>query len=171
MGSNSPGESKVTLPSQDFSRTSRIWIALLLALALLSFLAMRRSLGKAMRMNAGATADRSAAQRDAGDEVEVVLEVTRVAAAASVEGNVLERQSEIVYQRTGNAIKIAFGAVTPVVMGKMPDVHAGAVVHVKAKMGTDRVLRAEQLVILTGYVTVQGSVPEKVHEDLREKGR
>jgi hypothetical protein len=161
MGSKSPGESKVTLPSQDFSRTSRIWIALLLALALLSFLAMRRSLGKALRMNAGTTEDRSPAQLNAGDEDKVVLEVTGVAAAARVEGNVLERQSEIAYRRTGNAIKIAFEAGTPVVMGKMSDVHAGAVVHIKAKMGTDRVLRAEQFVILTGYVKVQGSVQEK----------
>jgi hypothetical protein len=161
MGSNSPGESNVTLPSHDFSRTSRIWIALLLALALLSFLAMRRSLGRAMRMNAEITDGRSPARRNAGDEVSVVLEVTGLTAAASVEGNVLERQSEIVYRRTGNAIKIAFEAGTPVVMGKMSDVHAGAVVHIKAEVGPDRVLRARQFVILTGYVKVQEDLPEK----------
>jgi hypothetical protein len=103
MGSNLPGESKVTLPSQDFSRTSRIWIALLLALALLSFLAMRRNLGRGMRTNAETTKDRSPAQGNAGDEVKIVL-----AAAARVEGNVLERRSEIVYRRTGKVIKIAF---------------------------------------------------------------
>jgi hypothetical protein len=38
-------------------------------------------------------------------------------------------------------------------------------------MGTDRVLRAEQFVILTGYAKVQGSVQGNVQEDPQEKGR
>jgi hypothetical protein len=147
---------------QHSSRATRIWIALLVTLALLSFLAMRRSLGKAMRMNAETTAGNSSAQTKPGEEVKVVLEVTAFTAAASLEGNVLEKQSETVYLRTGKTIKIAFDASTPVVMGRTSDVKAGAVLHIKAKMGSDEVLRSEQIVILSGFVKVQEKFQEKV---------
>ncbi len=142
-------------PSLNSSRSNRTWIVLLVALALLAFFAMRRSLGKAMQMNSEPTAAASMAQLKPGDEAKLVVELTGVTPAASIEGNVLEKQSETVYRHSGNTIKIGFDAATPVVMGKAPDVHAGAVVHIKAKMGDDRVLHAEQIVVLTRYVNVQ----------------
>lgn len=141
--------------SQNHSRTAQIWIVALIALALLSFLALRRSMDKAMKMKAETTVASAIPQLKPGDEAKVVLEVTGVTAAASVEGNVLEKQSETVYRRTANTKKIAFDAATPVVMGKASDLRAGAVVHVTAKVGNDQTLHAEQIVILTGYVTVQ----------------
>ena len=136
------------------SRTTRIWMVLLVALALLSFFAMRRSLSKAMGMQAETTVG-TASQLKPGDEMKVVLELTHVTAADSVEGNVLEKQTETVYRRTGNTLKLSFDAATPVVMGNPTDVHEGAVVHVTAKMADDHMLRAAQIVILTGYVKVQ----------------
>jgi hypothetical protein len=141
--------------SSNSSRTTRIWIVALVALALLSFLAMRRSMGKALQMKAEITVNAAPAQLKPGDEAKVVLEVTAAAPAASIEGNLLQKQTETVYQRTGSTMKVAFDAATPVVMGKATDVHAGAVVHVTAKMGNDRVLHASQIVVLTGYVKVQ----------------
>lgn len=140
--------------SQKAFRTNRIWIVLLVALALLSFFAMRRSLSKAMGMKAETTVG-AASQLKPGDEMKVVLELTHVTAAASIEGNTLEKQTETVYRRTGNTLKIVFDAATPVVMGKTSDVHEGAVVHVTAKMASDHLLHATQIVILTGYVKVQ----------------
>lgn len=137
------------------SRSTRIWIILLVALALLSFMAMRRSLGKAMGMNAETTASNSLPQLKPGEEPKVLLEVTHVTASASVEGNVLEKETETVYHRSSKTIKIAFDAATPVVMGKASDVHEGAVLHITAKMGEDRALHAGQIVVLTGYVKVQ----------------
>jgi hypothetical protein len=141
--------------ARNSSRAARIWIVLLVALALLSFLAMRRSMGKAMGMKAETTASSSMSQLKTGDEAKVVLELTRVTQAASVEGNVLEKQTETVYRRTGSTAKIVFDAATPVVMGKTSDVHEGAVVHVTTKMANDHMLHAEQIVILTSYVKVQ----------------
>jgi len=123
-------------------------------LALLSFLAMRRSLGKAMTMRAETTGA-SMAQLKVGDQAKFVLEVKAVAPAASVEGDTLEKQTETVYRRTGNTIKIAYDAATPVVMGKASDVREGAVVHITARIANDHVLHAEQIVVLTGYVQVQ----------------
>jgi hypothetical protein len=141
--------------SRNYSRTTPIWIVALVVLALLSFLAMRRSVGKAVQMKAETMAGASLSQLKAGDEAKVVLEVTRVAPAASAEGSVLEKQAETVYRRTAHAEKIAFDAATPVVMGAASDVREGAVIHITAKVGNNQALHAEQIVILTGYVKVQ----------------
>jgi hypothetical protein len=141
--------------SLNSSRKTLIWIILLAALALLSILAMRRSLGKAMMMRAEATIDASPAQLKVGDKVKFVLKIKAATPAGSIEGETLEKQTETVYRRTGNTIKIAYDAATPVVMGKASDVREGAVVHVTAKVANDRVLHAEQIVVLTGYVQVQ----------------
>jgi hypothetical protein len=141
--------------SRSDSRANRFWIILLVALALLSFLAMRRGMGKAMRMQADTTAANSSSQLKPGDEAKVVLEITSVTPAANIEGHVLEKQSETVYHRTPNTLKILFDATTPIVMGKASDINQGAVVHITAKMAADHALHAGQIVILTGYVKVQ----------------
>ncbi len=140
--------------SANSSRSNRIWIVILVALALLSYLAMRRSMVKAMGMNSATTAGSSLAQLKPGDEAKAVLELTTVT-TTSLEGKMLEKRTETDYRRTGARLKIAFDAATPVVMGKASDVHQGAVVHIKARMGPDHILHAEQIVILTGYVKLQ----------------
>jgi hypothetical protein len=141
--------------SLNSSRKTLIWIILLAALALLSILAMRRSLGKAMMMRAETTVDASPAQLRVGDKAKFVLKIKTATPAVSIEGETLEKQTETVYRRTGNTIKIAYDAATLVVMGKASDVREGAVVHVTVKVSNDRVLHAEQIVVLTGYVQVQ----------------
>lgn len=141
--------------SRSSSRTTGLWISLLVILALLSFLAMRRSMGKAMSMREGTTASASTAPIKVGDTGKFVLEVKAVEAGANIAGNTLEKQTDTVYRRTGNTIKIAFDAATPVVMGKAADIHEGAIVHITAKMGADAALHAGQIVILTGYVEVK----------------
>jgi hypothetical protein len=50
---------------------------------------------------------------------------------------------------------VKFNAQTKIVMGKPADVHAGAIVHVTGTVQKDRVIAAEQIVVLTGYVKVQ----------------
>ena len=141
--------------SRNSSPTTRLWIFLVVILALLSFLAMRRSMVRGMSMRAGITAHAAGSAISVGDTAKFVLEVKAVEPGVSVTGNSLEKQTETVYRRTATSAKIAFDAATPIVMGKASDIHEGAVVHVTAKMGTDRVLRAEQVVVLTGYVEVK----------------
>jgi hypothetical protein len=147
--------------SRSNSRTASLWIGALVLLAALSLFAMWRSMGRAMQMKAETTSSSSFAQLKEGDEVKLVLEITAVNASASLEGNRLEKQTETVYRRTGQTARIAFDAATPIVMGKPPDVHAGAVVHVTAKMGSDQALHATQIVVLTGYVQVQDKDKDK----------
>ena len=140
--------------SHDFSRSTRLWIVLLLALALLSFFAMRRSIGRAMGMKIETTVIASQADFKPGDETKVVVEITTVV-SQNIEGSVLEKQSETIYRRSGNTIRVSFDPSTPVVMGKTSDIHPGALVHITATMGNDHILRAKQIVVLTGYVKVQ----------------
>jgi hypothetical protein len=144
----------MTPASPNSFRFTRIWIFLLIALALLSFFAMRRSLAEATRMKSEITASVSPAQLKPGEEIKVVLEITAVSPAASIEGSVLEKQSESIYRRTASKLNMTFDSSTPVLMGKAPDLHPGAVVHITAKMADDRILHAQQIVVLTGYVKV-----------------
>jgi hypothetical protein len=81
--------------------------------------------------------------------------LTSVTAGTRAEGRVLERQTETVYRRSANTVRVAFSASTPVVMGKTSDVQPGAVVHVSGTVGEDQTLNATQIVILTGYVQVE----------------
>lgn len=84
-----------------------------------------------------------------------VIELTAIVPAESIEGRVLQKQDETNYQRTSDIEKIHFTSTTPIVMGKASDLRPGAVVHVTSKLDSDRVLRASQIVILTGYVNVR----------------
>jgi len=137
------------------SRRNLLWIGALVALALLSLFAMWRSIERAMRMEVQTTVAASAPQLKVGDQAKVVLQLTAVASGKNLEGNALEKETETEYRRTNSTLKIAFGAATPIVMGKNSDLHPGAIVHVTARMMDDRMLQAEQIVILTGYITVQ----------------
>ena len=149
--------------SRGNSRAARLWIVALVLLAALSLFAMWHSMGRAMQMSAETTSSSSFSQLKDGDEVKLVLEITAVTPSASLEGNRLEKQTETVYRRTGHTARIAYDAETPIVMGKPPDVHAGEVVHVTAKIktGSDPALHATQIVVLTGYVQVQDQVKDK----------
>jgi hypothetical protein len=70
-------------------------------------------------------------------------------------GNILEQQHQTLYRRTTNPVEVTWTGDTKLVMGKAEDIRAGAVVHVSDTVARDRSIRAEQLVILTGYVQVQ----------------
>lgn len=136
-------------------RSRRIWIFFLAPLALLAFLAMQREVSRAQRMKVQQATGAQVARLKPGDAAKVVLELTSVQAEASAAGRVLEKQSETVYQRSATDVHVMFRADTPVVMGKIADVHPGAIVHVSATVGEDRALHASQIVILTGYVQVK----------------
>jgi hypothetical protein len=135
--------------------SNRRWIFLLAALALLAFLAMQRSVRRAMKMTVEAAPGAEMLRLKPGDATKVVLELTSVTAGTRAEGRVLERQTETVYRRSANTVRVAFSASTPVVMGKTSDVQPGAVVHVSGTVGEDQTLNATQIVILTGYVQVE----------------
>ena len=51
-------------------------------------------------------------------------------------------------------VEATFDERTPILMGKASDVRPGAILHVTGTVAGDRSLRANRLVVLTGYRTV-----------------
>jgi len=145
------------MSTEDFRKTGR-WILTFAVLASLTLAAAIMVGRRAMRMSSAmaASADQSAfAQLMPGSKTQAVVEITAVDAKGSAEGKLLDRESEDSYKRTRTPVGIIFSDATPVVMGKLADFRAGAVVHVKGTIGENHRISAEQIVILTGYVKVQ----------------
>lgn len=142
---------------QDFRKIGR-WTLVFMVLASLS-LAMAITAGRRfMRMSSAmaAAADQNGfAQLAPGSKTQAVVEITSASEKGEAEGKLLDREREDLYRRTAMPAGINFSGSTPVVMGKLGDVRAGAVVHVKGTVGTDHRIAAEQIVILTGYVQVE----------------
>ena len=103
---------------------------------------------------AAASDERQFAQTGAGEKTKVVIEIAS-AADGTIKGKVLQKKSETVYGRTNSEALVHWNGQAKIVMGKEDDVHAGAVVHVTGTTGKDHSIRAEQIVILTGYVKVE----------------
>jgi|SRR6516225_8735986 len=145
------------MSSQDFRKTGR-WVLTFAVLASLTLAAAIMVGRRAMRMSSAmaASADQSAfAQLAPGSKTQAVVEITAVDTKGSADGKLLDRESEELYKRTNTPVRIKFSDATSVVMGKLGDLRAGAVVHGKGVIGDDHRLVAEQIVILTGYVKVQ----------------
>ena len=150
----------MTTRSVSASRVTPAWILLLTTLALLAGLAMWRTADRAMKMKSSPTAGPGQfAALKPGEAAKVVLEVTYSTSATNLQGTLLEKKTETVYQRTGQSVEVAFDDKTPVVMGKAADIHPGAVIHVSGAVNASQVLEAKQIVILTGYVKVEAAQP------------
>ncbi|MGA9245602.1 MAG: hypothetical protein WBW03_26935, partial [Silvibacterium sp.] len=69
----------------------------------------------------------------------------------------LQRESDSVYRRTvsdNNLISVVMTQKATVVMGKREDLLPGAIVQIAGVLDENHALRADQVVILTGYVHV-----------------
>jgi len=145
------------MPNSDFRKIGR-WMLVFTVLAALSLAAALTVGRRSMRMSSAMAASAhptAFAELAPGSKTQAVVEITAVDANGNAEGKLLDRESEDLYQRTRTSVGIKFSDATPVVMGKLGDVHAGAVVHVKGTIGNDHRITAEQIVVLTGYVKVQ----------------
>jgi len=90
----------------------------------------------------------------AGDTAKVVLELTR-ATSDTLDGVLLDPQSQTAYSRTATAVHVSFDSSTKVVMGTTSELQPGAVVHVTGTLAKDRAIQAQQLVIVTAYAKVK----------------
>ena len=131
-----------------------VWVFILAALAVLSLVFVWSGAGRMMRMQTQAASHSEFLQLKPQDSAKIVVEVTE-ASEARIHGNLLEKQDETHYARTGNTAEVAWGKDTALVMGKAEDIRAGAIVHVTGKVAADRSVQAQQIVILTGYVQVK----------------
>jgi len=144
------------MTDSDVRRTGR-WLLMITVLGSLSLGAAITVGRRSMRMSAsmaGAADQNALAASAPGSSMKVVMEVTSVGPGAAT-GNLLDRQRDDLYKRTVKLVNIHYTDATPVVMGKLADLHTGAVVHVKGTVRDDHSIAAEQIVILTGYIQVQ----------------
>jgi hypothetical protein len=136
------------------SRMAR-WIALIIVVIAVTLLAVWSVGVRAMRMQtATAASDREQlANAQPGSQLKAVVELTS-AGDGKAEGIVLDKQSENAYRRTKATLQIDFAPATKVVMGSASDIRKGAVLHVTGIVAQNNRLQASQIVILTGYVSV-----------------
>ena len=137
------------------SKSPRFYALLLAGFLLLIAILGWRAASKMIGMSSTPSVSASELQgAKPGDTIKVVMEIQQTE-GKKVEGKTLERKDDTHYRRTANAISASFDQHTKIVMGGAGDIHPDAVVHVSGKWAADQSLRAEQIVILTGYVKVE----------------
>jgi hypothetical protein len=88
-----------------------------------------------------------------GEVAEIVFEVTG-APDHELAGNLLEMQDETHYTRTTTEIEVIADAMTAIVMGSRADARGGAILHVTGTLDENHLVHANQLVVLTEYVSI-----------------
>jgi hypothetical protein len=147
----------VATNSTFFSKTNRAWILVCTSLALLSALAVWRASEKAAKMESAVSSpgrDRFDSLKP-GDLTKVVMEVLDSSPPETIKGRLLERQTETVYVRSTTLAEAAFDTNTSFVMGKVSDIHPGAILHISGAVAPSRTIQARQIVVLTGYIQVR----------------
>jgi hypothetical protein len=85
--------------------------------------------------------------------VAIALEVTSLPSSTLLTGALLQKNADGSYTRTAQQATIRW-STTQLVMGSSSDIRVGAILQVSGQMGSDSVLQASQLVVLTGFVQV-----------------
>lgn len=107
-----------------------------------------------MKMKAQAAGPAQFLALKPGEVAKIVFEVTG-APDHELAGNLLEKQDETHYTRTTTEIEVIADARTAIVMGSRADVRRGAILHVTGTLDENHLLHANQLVVLTEYVSVR----------------
>jgi len=89
-----------------------------------------------------------------GARVQIVVEVTGMPSGTLLTANLLQKNADGSYSRTGKTISVIWSS-TKIVMGSRSDIKVGAILQANGLLGADNVLSAEQMVILTGFVQVK----------------
>jgi len=135
------------------------WAAFLCLLAAVMVWAVRGVLERAGRMQTANTSASVFAGQAPGTPAKAVVRLDQVA-GENLKGTLLERESDTVYRvqlGSGSPVAAILTSETSVVMGRPQDIGPGAIVQLAGTLDQDRVLRAKQVVILTGYVHLSES--------------
>ena len=135
------------------SKSSNRWSVFLLVLLACLALAVMWA-GRSMKMKAQAAGPAQFLALKPGEVAKIVFEVTG-ASDLELAGNLLEKQDETHYTRTTTEIEVIADARTAIVMGSRADVRGGAILHVTGTLDENHLLHANQLVVLTEYVSVR----------------
>ena len=84
-----------------------------------------------------------------------VCQITSSAAHNQMNGVILKENSDGSYSSTGSSVSIQLDPNQSITMGSRQDVHQGAILQVSGQVGADSIVHADQVVVLTGIVTVR----------------
>jgi hypothetical protein len=90
-----------------------------------------------------------------GSQVTVVVEVTDTPSQTQLTGNLLNKNGDGTYSRTGQTVTVKWDPSGSVSMGSSSDVKVGAILQVVGQVDANDVLTASQLVILTDVVQLK----------------
>jgi hypothetical protein len=90
-----------------------------------------------------------------GSLAKFVCQITSTAANNRMDGLILKENSDGSYSSTGSSVSIQWDPNRSISMGSRQDVHQGAILQVSGSVGADSIVHADQIVILTGIVTVR----------------
>jgi len=90
-----------------------------------------------------------------GSQATIVCEVSSLPSSTLIDGVLLQRQSDGSYSRTSKPVQMQWDpSSSSIVMGSSQEIHQGAVLQVHGRIDTQGVIHVDQVVILTGAVTV-----------------
>ena len=94
-------------------------------------------------------------QAQSGSIARFVCQITSTSANNWMNGVILKENSDGSYSSTGSSVSIQWDPNRSITMGSSQDVHQGAILQVSGSVGSNGVVHADQVVILTGVVTVR----------------
>jgi hypothetical protein len=90
-----------------------------------------------------------------GSPARFVCKINSTAANNRMNGLILQENGDGSYSSTGSSVSIQWDPDRSITMGSRQDVHQGAILQVSGSVGSTGVVYANQIVILTGIVTVR----------------
>jgi hypothetical protein len=90
-----------------------------------------------------------------GEVAKIVFEVTAMPSDNDLAGKLLEKQDETHYTRTATEVELIPVAKTAIVMGNRANIRKGAILQVTGTLDENHILHANQLVVLTEYVSTR----------------
>lgn len=138
------------------NRGRSAFLGLMLAVAVLASLgwaawsAMQRAAGMTPKNMSGALF----ADAVPGAPAECIVEVSRVGADGELEGRLLDKDGRS-YRRTSVPVVAQLTPHPAVVMGAAADIKPRAVLQLSGRFDNHHRVRVAQVVVLTGYVTVE----------------
>ena len=90
-----------------------------------------------------------------GSLAKLVCQIISTPANNRMNGLILKANSDGSYSSTGSSVSIQWDSSRSITMGSSQDVHQGAILQVSGTVDAGGVVHAEQIVILTGFVTVR----------------
>ena len=121
-----------------------------IAALFLPFLLLRNMMSSGMPLQTA----RQFALASPNAQTNIALEVTSLPTSTLLTGTLLQKNADDSYSRTDQKVTVQWNSAQ-LVMGNSSDVKQGAILQVDGRVGDNGVLRASQVVILTGMVQVK----------------